>query len=405
MNIFLKNAVIIDASYNIDTNYLYKLCNTKGILYLNSAIESWDYQKIKSPLHYTLYWRNCQLEKYAHKYDKNTNFIVVMGCNPGNVSMWTKYGLYLLAKKKNIKFDENRPEKEIFPKIAQKMGLQVVHISEHDSQLIDNPRKKGEYVNTWSSDPDPFYQEALGPVELAWGTHEKHYPATTFLKINNSNDRIVLLKEMGINNFMRTYTPKTGMFYGMTLRHDENLTLGKYLSVSSKNKIIYQPSSYYVYKPTSACLEGVQETRENNFKWGDKKRYLTKEIVEGTDELGVSLFMKNGEVWWIGSLLDIEEARRLHPKWMHDYINATNTQVVGGYLTGIFYVLDLWDKGEKRGLLFPEDIPLEYLRISLAFQGKFVLEKAKWNNDKMPFEFGEKPKQKSWMFDDFRVRL
>jgi len=182
MNIFLKNAVIIDASYNIDTNYLYKLCNTKGILYLNSAIESWDYQKIKSPLHYTLYWRNGQLEKYAHKYDKNTNFIVVMGCNPGNVSMWTKYGLYLIAKKKNIKFDENRPEKEIFPKIAQKMGLQVVHISEHDSQLIDNPRKKGEYVNTWSSDPDPFYQEALGPVELAWGTHEKHYPATTFFE-------------------------------------------------------------------------------------------------------------------------------------------------------------------------------------------------------------------------------
>ena len=149
----------------------------------------------------------------------------------------------------------------------------------------------------------------------------------------------------------------------------------------------------------------MQETRENNFKWGKKKRFLTNEITEGIDELGVSLFLKNGDVWWIGSLLDITEARKLYPKWMNEYINATNTQVVGGYITGIFYILDLWDKGEKKGLIFPEDIPLEYLKIGLAFQGNFVFEKAKWNNDKMPYEFGNKPKQKSWMFDDFRVKL
>lgn len=403
---FLKKGdLIIDAAYNIDTNCFYKFCNDNSILYFNSAIESWDYQSITSPLEYTLYWRNGKLEKYAKKNKKNTNFVVVMGCNPGNVSLWAKYGLYLLAKKKGIKFDENLPEEDIFPELSKKLGVQVIHISEHDSQLINNPRKKGEYVNTWSSDPDPFYQEALGPIELAWGTHEKNYPYSTFIKINNKEDRIVLLKEMGINNYMRSYTPKTGMFYGMTLRHDENLTIGKYLSISYGNKITYQPSTYYVYKPTSACLEGVQETRENNFKWGKKKRFLTNEIVEGIDELGLSFFMKNGDVWWIGSLLDIDEARKLHPKWMHDYINATNTQVVGGYITGIFYILDLWDKGETKGLIFPEDIPLEYLKISLAFQGNFVLEKAKWDENKMPFEFGNKPKQKSWMFDDFRVKL
>jgi homospermidine synthase len=352
-----------------------------------------------------LYWRNRPLENYAKKNDKNTNFIVTMGCNPGNVSLWAKYALYLLAKKKGIKIDENKSEKEIFPKLSKKLGVQVMHISEHDTQLINNPRKKGEYVNTWSSDPDAFYQEFLGPVELSWGTHEKKYPESTFVKINNKNNRVILLKEIGMNNFMRSYTPISGMYYGMSIRHEENLSLGKYLSISSGKKITYQPSTYYVYKPTSACLDGVQEIRENNLKWGKKKRFLTDEIVEGGNELGVSLFMKNGDVWWIGSLLDIEETRKLYPKWMNDYINATNTQVVGGNITGIFYILDLWDKGETKGLLYPEDIPLEYLKINLAFQGNFVLEKAKWNNDKMPLEFGNKPKQKSWMFDDFRVKL
>jgi homospermidine synthase len=403
---FLKKGdIIIDAAYNIDTKSLYKFCNDNGILYLNSAIECWDFQAIKSPLEYTLFWRNEQLEKFSKKNDNNTNFIVTMGCNPGNVSLWAKYGLYLLAKKKGIKIDENKSEKEIFPELSKKLGVQVIHICEHDTQLINNPRKKGEYVNTWSSDPDSFYEEFLGPIELSWGTHEKKYPDSTFVKINNKNDRVILLKEIGMNNFMRSYTPISGMYFGMSIRHEENLSLGKYLSISSADKITYQPSTYYVYKPTSACLEDVQETRENNLKWGTKKRFLTNEIVEGRNELGVSLFMKNGDVWWIGSLLDIDETRKLYAKWMNNYINATNTQVVGGNITGIFYILDLWDKGETKGLLYPEDIPLEYLKINLAFQGDFVLEKAKWNNDKMPFEFGDKPKQKSWMFDDFRVKL
>jgi homospermidine synthase len=65
---FLKSGdIIIDAAYNIDTICFYKFCNDNGVLYLNSAIESWDFQAIKSPLEYTLYWRNQQLEKYAKK--------------------------------------------------------------------------------------------------------------------------------------------------------------------------------------------------------------------------------------------------------------------------------------------------------------------------------------------------
>jgi homospermidine synthase len=400
-----KGDLIIDAAYNIETKSLYKFCNDNGILYLNSSVESWNFQAIKSALHYSLFWENTELQEFAKKNKKNTNFIVVMGCNPGNVSLWTKYALYLLAKKKGIKIDENKSEKEIFPELSKKLGVQAIHISEHDTQIINNPRKKGEYVNTWASDPDSFYEEFLGPIELSWGTHEKKYPDSTLVKINNKNDRVIILKEIGMNNFMRSYTPISGMYFGMSIRHEENLSLGKYLSISSGNKITYQPSTYYVYKPTSACLDGVQETKENNFKWGGKKRLLTSEIIEGGNELGVSLFMKNGDVWWIGSLLDIHETRKLYPKWMNNYINATNTQVVGGNITGIFYILDLWDKGETKGLLYPEEIPLDYLNICLAFQGNFVLEKAKWNNDKMPLEFGDKLKQKSWMFDDFRVKL
>ena len=402
---FLKKGdLLIDASYNIETQCIFKLCNHFGIIYINSAVECWNFKNITSPIEYSLFFRIKELKKEIDKEKHiNTNFLVVMGCNPGNVNMWAKYGIYLLSKLKKIKFEENMDEKELYPFLAKKLGIEVIHISEYDSQIIDVPRKKGEYCNTWSQDPDSFYQEGLAPIELSWGTHEKVVPKTLLCKIDNNNERVVILKDLAINTLLRSYTPISKMYYGMAIRHDENLSIGNYLSISNGAKKIYQPSVYYVYKPVNALVESIQEMREDNFEGFDetKNRFLTTEIVEGRDELGLSFFLKNGEVYWIGSLLDIDESRKLHPKWMEKYVNATNLQVLGGYITGIMYLLDLYDNNINLGLLYPEDIPLEYLIYSLAFQGEFVFEKADWNNNKHPHNFGEKLKQKSWNFYDF----
>ena len=301
-------------------------------------------------------------------------------------------------KKLGLKWED---KKEWYSQVSEKLGVQTIHISEHDSQITQNPRRMNEYCNTWSWDPESFYQEALGPVEMSWGTHEKRVP-DTYLYMT---DQVMILKELGVQRWMRSYTPLTGMFHGMMIRHDENLTIGEYLSrKKGKSGIVYQPSVYYVYKPTDACLSGIEETRERGDVYeGEKKRLLTSDIVDGSDELGISMFLENGEVYWIGSLLTIEEARSYHPSWMWPYMNATNVQVLGGYMTGIFYLVDLWERGENRGLLFPEDIPMEYIQISLGFQGEFVMERARWKNEKPREIFGQELKQSSWQWEDFCV--
>ena len=404
---FLKKGdLLIDASYYIGTQSIFKLCNHFGILYINSSLEPWkvEFKNISSPIKHTLIWIDKEFKQEVKKEKHiNTNFLITMGCNPGNVNMWAKYGIYLLSKLKKINFVENMDEKELYPLLAKKLGIEVIHISEHDSQIIDVPRKKGEYCNTWSEDSESFYEEALSPVELSWGTHEKVVPKTLIYKIDNNNERVSALKDLSINTLLRSYTPVSKIYHGMAISHHENLTIGNYLSISNGKKKIYQPSVYYVYKPVDALNESIQEMRENNFEGFDEteNRFLTTEIVEGRDELGLSFFLKNGEVYWIGSLLDIDESRKLHPKWMEKYVNATNLQVLGGYITGIMYLLDLYDNNINLGLLYPEDIPLEYLVYSLAFQGDFVFEKADWNNNKHPHNFGEKLKQKSWNFYDF----
>ncbi len=60
-------------------------------------------------------------------------------------------------------------------RLAQRLGIKVMHIAERDSQVANVPKQLDEFVNTWSV--DGFVSEGAQPAELGWGTHEKHFPA------------------------------------------------------------------------------------------------------------------------------------------------------------------------------------------------------------------------------------
>lgn len=58
-------------------------------------------------------------------------------------------------------------------------------------------------------------------------------------------------------------------------------------------------------------------------------RVMNNDIVSGSDVLGVLLMGHDFKSWWIGSLLDIEETRRLVPGQ-----NATTLQVAVSVVAG-----------------------------------------------------------------------
>lgn len=45
-------------------------------------------------------------------------------------------------------------------------------MSERDTQRSDRPKELNEYCNTWGGTGEAYFEEALGPVEASWGTHE-----------------------------------------------------------------------------------------------------------------------------------------------------------------------------------------------------------------------------------------
>jgi len=61
----------------------------------------------------------------------------------------------------------------------------------------------------------------------------------------------------GFEMMCRTMLPMGGVQRGYMVRHDENYTLSRYLTTDS-----YRPSVYYVYAPSDAASESVEEMRK-----------------------------------------------------------------------------------------------------------------------------------------------
>lgn len=402
-----KDDIIIDCSYNVCTTDMYIFCQEVGCSYINSSIEEWSYKDVTDPFQYSLLYKHLELDKLNKTYSEhNTNFIISMGCNPGNVSIWAKFGIVML----NEKFNKANMIKnyKTYGELAHKLGIKVIHISEKDTQKTKNPKKINEYCNTWSSTLESMYEEAMGPVEVSWGTHEKTIPSD---KVTNPHEQhnLLILQRRGMSTYATSYVPLSKNYIGMVVRHDEAFTMGREFSYYEGDKLISKPTVYYVYHPCDSTMQSFHELRERNLEYQDNTRLLTSDIISGRDELGVTFYLENGDIYWIGSLLGIDEAREIYDNKFDDNINATIVQVIGGYMSGLLHIIENINKKEYKGLLCPDDLPYgKMLNASMPFFGEFLMMKVNdWKySEKYNNIFGESHKidpKNNLQFDDFVV--
>ena len=362
-----KNDLIIDCGYDLSTNDLIELCQNKGCNFINSCIDDWDDVHCGDEvINNTLYMRNNRLMNLNNSYkNKNFNAIISMGCNPGNVSLWVKIGLEQINKKYGFKYNNHA-------ELSKNLGIKVIHISEKDTQLSKKIKKQNEYQNTWSSDGEAYYNEAIGPLEISWGTHEKTIPQNTIYNDKN----FIIVDRLCCDTYAQSVVPIYGRFKGNIISHDESNTIGKTLEICKDGKIIYKPSVYYVYQPCNSAKLSLDELRDREYVHQENYRLLTHEIKSGRDILGLTYYLENGEVYWIGSALSIEEAREIYENKFDDWINATNVQVVAGYLGGILHIIDLIKENKNMGIIVPDDLPHEKIMLlTKPFLGDFIFKK------------------------------
>lgn len=399
LNHYLKSGdLLIDLGFSIESMDLIEWCQGHNVLFLNSSVEWWPLEE-----HQFMQQGHSVYEKYntlfsrapAWKGNKPTA-IVDHGANPGLVNHWVKQGLHDIAlqyiKKNPTDITAQRLQKALqdnnFPRLAMLTGTKVIQVCERDGQQLFNKKQPNEFINTWSV--YAFHEEAIAPSEIAWGSHEQKIPS--FARPHKTGPQHKLfLNKRAMDVRAQSWVP-SGPIVGIVVRHGEVYSMGHYFSVHDNHTLQYRPTVFYVYLPSQAAYESLQESQKNNYKLHDNVRIVNNEISHGIDELGVLLLGHHLNGWWVGSELSIERTRELAPGQ-----NATTLQVAAGLFGALCWMFE----NPNKGFNMPDDLPYDYIiDKTKPFLGNFSSRHVTWQPQKMK---QLEDQEALWQFEHFLV--
>ncbi len=358
-----KDDFLLNVSVDVSSVALIELCQERGALYLDTCIEPWPggYTDPSLPpsarSNYAL--RESALALRA-RYPRGPTAVLTHGANPGLVSHFVKQALIDLARDNGLK-DEVPANRADWARLAETLGVKVIHIAERDTQVSNRPKQPNEFVNTWSI--DGFVSEGSQPAELGWGTHERHFPTDGRRHDFGSGAAIYLLRPGAVTR-VRSWTPLEGPYHGFLITHGESISIADYLTVRDGNTVRSRPTCHYAYHPCDDAVLSMHEFAGKNFQLQRPKRLMMEEIAEGIDELGVLLMGQANGVYWYGSRLSIAEARRVAP-----HNNATSLQVTAAVLGGIVWAIER----SREGIVEPEQMDFaRVLEIARPYLGDVV---------------------------------
>jgi len=160
-----------------------------------------------------------------------------------------------------------------------KLGVKVIHCSERDAQITNQPKEVGEFVNTWSI--EGFREEGITTAEMGWGTHEKTTPAVG-LSASQRARQPNLPGADGHQHVVVSWVPDY-CIRGMIIRHGEAFTISDHLTVWEDGRPIYRPTVHYAYCPCDAAIVSLEELRGRDYDLQPNLRIMrTRSPVDPT---------------------------------------------------------------------------------------------------------------------------
>jgi homospermidine synthase len=387
---------LLNVSVEVASVALIELAQEKGALYLDTCIEPWP-GGYTDPNLTASQRSNYALRESAlalrQRYAGGSTAVLTHGANPGLVSHFVKQALVDVARAGDAAADIPG-DRAGWGRLAERLGIKVIHIAERDTQVAAIPKSPGEFVNTWSI--DGFFSEGSQPAELGWGTHERHFPEDGRRHEFGSGAAIYLLRP-GASMRVRSWTPLEGPYTGFLITHNESISIADYFSVRDGDKVRYRPTCHYAYHPCDDAVLSVHELGGKNWQLQADKRLMMDEIIDGIDELGVLLMGHQGRVYWYGSRLSIDQTRRIVP-----HNNATSLQVTAAVLGGMVWAIE----HPRAGIVEPEE--LDFARI-LDVAGPYLGDVVGVWGDWTPLDDRERlfpedlDRDDPWQFKNIRV--
>jgi homospermidine synthase len=387
---------LLNVSVEVASVALIELCQEKAALYLDTCIEPWPggyTDPNLSPSERTNYALREQALALRQRFPSGPTAVITHGANPGLVSHFVKQALVDLAREADPA-DPVPVDRAGWGQLAQRLGVKTIHIAERDDQVASIPKSPGEFVNTWSI--DGFFSEGSQPAELGWGTHERHFPEDGRRHDFGSGAAIYLLRQ-GAGTRVRSWTPLEGPYIGFLVTHNESISIADYLTLRDGDRVRYRPTCHYAYHPCDDAVLSLHELAGKNWGLQTIKRLMMDEIIAGTDELGVLLMGPPGGVYWYGSQLSIDEARRVAP-----HNNATSLQVTAAVLAGVVWAIE----HPRAGIVEPDEIDFaRILEIAGPYLGKVVGIRGDWTplRDRGLLFPEDLDRDDPWQFKNIRV--
>ncbi|MBM3503865.1 MAG: homospermidine synthase [Alphaproteobacteria bacterium] len=391
-----KGDFLLNLSVEVETVALVHLAQEKGAFYLDTCIEPWAGGYTDPGLtpsqrsNYALRERALTL---VPKYAGGPTAVLTHGANPGLVSHFVKEALLELAA--TTKPGARAPRDRIgWALLARDLDVRVIHIAERDTQVANQSKRPGEFVNTWSI--DGFVSEGSQPAELGWGSHERHFPQDG-KRHEFGCDAAIYLMRPGASTRVRTWTPLEGPFHGFLVTHNEAISIADYYTLAEGGTVRYRPTVHYAYHPCDDAVLSLHELAGKNWSLQSEKRLMMREITRGLDELGVLLMGPKHSSYWYGSRLSIEEARTLVP-----HNNATSLQVTAGVLAGVIWAIE----NPAAGIIEPDQMDhARVMEIARPYLGEVVGVRSDWSPlvDRGRLFPEEVDPTDPWQFKNFRV--
>jgi homospermidine synthase len=326
---------MVNLSVDVSSTAMMEVCKDANALYIDTVVEPWIgyYADMRlSMAERSNYALRESVLALRRQRPGGPTAISCCGANPGMVSWFVKQALLNLAADRNLPV-EVPADREGWAALMQRLGVKGIHIAERDTQRAKNPKPRGVIVNTWSV--EGFIAEGLQPSELGWGTHEKALPPEGRRHESGCGAAIYLTRP-GAGTRVRSWTPTAESQLGFLVTHNESISIADFFTLRRGGRVVYRPTCHYAYHPCDDAVLSLHELAGRQWRAQERWTILDEaEIVDGVDELGVLLYGHEGNAYWYGSQLSIEETRALAP-----YQNATGLQVTSAVLAGMVWALE-----------------------------------------------------------------
>src|SRR6185312_9059981 len=215
---------LLNVSVDVSSVALVEFCQRKGALYLDTCIEPWPggyTDPSLSPSQRSNYALRETALALRQKYPRGPTAVLTHGANPGLVSHLVKEALLTIARDTGAALPKPKTRSE-WGELAHRLGIRVIHIAERDTQVSSRPKRRDEFVNTWSI--EGFVGEGAQPAELGWGSHERHLPPDGARHEFGGGSAIYLLRP-GASTRVRSWTPLEGPYHGWLITHSEAISI------------------------------------------------------------------------------------------------------------------------------------------------------------------------------------